>query len=603
MNIDNPGGSAPGALIYKGSIDCSGNPNFPAATQGDVYRISVSGKIGGAAGDNVLAGDDIICNTTAVAGTKAEVGTSWDIFYNGSAGEELSKTTANSSNFYVDVTTGSDTTGDGSYTNPFATVNKAISTIPDNVHHSCLVTLAAGTYTENINLSKLGGYGVVKFRGSKNYLTPSTKTASDGSNTTIVKPVADAAMTPSEYAGKFVIIYGGAGYVSSSSWDADKNWHLIIDNDETTLTLQYNSTAFSGTTQYRILESSTILTGASTAAFIVSPDCNSLSTVIEGMAFSDARGHLAAYSGQTYINGCTFTNSGAGTNGYAVYTGTNNTYNISPRGTLSMRACSISGKYTYAVQSQGNAYVYFDQCYFNGSDKASSAVGLKVVGCPDANMTNTRLKSFARAVNINYSNFQSITGAGNIIDDCDYDFYSEGLSYMSLVAATIPTITNITYGSVSKDYSRIDKSSTMGNGYALDSVNEATSKIYYSDVKNISGRYTPEIWRTAAVSSAAGTTNLFTVPAGRTCIVYGAIIRMTADSSSSGNLVGSIDNGASVIFSSQTFTALSLTTTFQILPAGNSAVAAAGETISLTIGTSHASGSSTLEVQLSYQLI
>lgn len=67
-----------GALNYKGAIDASTNPNYPAGTKGDYYKISVAGKIGGASGTPVSAGDAIICNTNAVTGNEATVGISWD---------------------------------------------------------------------------------------------------------------------------------------------------------------------------------------------------------------------------------------------------------------------------------------------------------------------------------------------------------------------------------------------------------------------------------------------------------------------------------------------------------------------------------------------
>lgn len=67
------------ALIYKGVIDASANPNYPAATQGWVYVISVAGKIGGASGTVVEAGDTVICNTTNAGGDQAAVGADFNI--------------------------------------------------------------------------------------------------------------------------------------------------------------------------------------------------------------------------------------------------------------------------------------------------------------------------------------------------------------------------------------------------------------------------------------------------------------------------------------------------------------------------------------------
>lgn len=69
------------ALIYKGAIDCSANPNYPAADAGHVYVVSVAGKIGGASGTVVVAGDVAICNTDGTAaGNQATVGSYWNVF-------------------------------------------------------------------------------------------------------------------------------------------------------------------------------------------------------------------------------------------------------------------------------------------------------------------------------------------------------------------------------------------------------------------------------------------------------------------------------------------------------------------------------------------
>jgi hypothetical protein len=68
-------------VLYKGTIDCSGNPNYPAADAGYMYIVSVAGKIGGASGTDVVAGDSMICNTDGTAaGNEATVGTKWNIF-------------------------------------------------------------------------------------------------------------------------------------------------------------------------------------------------------------------------------------------------------------------------------------------------------------------------------------------------------------------------------------------------------------------------------------------------------------------------------------------------------------------------------------------
>lgn len=72
--------SALDVMVFKGVIDCSANPNYPAADKGDTYRVSVAGKIGGGAGINVQVGDTLLCLTDgSSAGTHGAVGANWNI--------------------------------------------------------------------------------------------------------------------------------------------------------------------------------------------------------------------------------------------------------------------------------------------------------------------------------------------------------------------------------------------------------------------------------------------------------------------------------------------------------------------------------------------
>lgn len=68
-----------GLLDLKGSTNCSGNPNYPAASKGDSYVVSVAGKIGGASGKTVEAGDVYFATADNAGGTEAGVGTSWTV--------------------------------------------------------------------------------------------------------------------------------------------------------------------------------------------------------------------------------------------------------------------------------------------------------------------------------------------------------------------------------------------------------------------------------------------------------------------------------------------------------------------------------------------
>lgn len=72
--------AAQDAMVFKGVIDCSANPNYPAADRGWIYRVSVAGKIGGASGTVVEAGDFMFCLTDGTAsGNQATVGSAWSV--------------------------------------------------------------------------------------------------------------------------------------------------------------------------------------------------------------------------------------------------------------------------------------------------------------------------------------------------------------------------------------------------------------------------------------------------------------------------------------------------------------------------------------------
>lgn len=96
--------NAQDAMVFKGAIDCSANPNFPAANAGYVYKVSVAGKIGGASGTVVQAGDTLYCITDSSAGgTLASVGADWVVVQNNL--EAASTTVAG----YVELATAAET--------------------------------------------------------------------------------------------------------------------------------------------------------------------------------------------------------------------------------------------------------------------------------------------------------------------------------------------------------------------------------------------------------------------------------------------------------------------------------------------------------------
>lgn len=68
-----------GLLEFKGSTDAGAEPDYPAASKGDLYRVSVAGKIGGAAGVAVEVGDAYYALADNAGGDQATVGASWGV--------------------------------------------------------------------------------------------------------------------------------------------------------------------------------------------------------------------------------------------------------------------------------------------------------------------------------------------------------------------------------------------------------------------------------------------------------------------------------------------------------------------------------------------
>lgn len=99
------------AMVFKWVVDCSTNPDYPAADRWHVYKVSVAGKIGGWSWPNVEVGDTLLCITDSTAsGNHATVGserviiqvnidwavtwpassTSWNVAtYNGTSGKVI----------------------------------------------------------------------------------------------------------------------------------------------------------------------------------------------------------------------------------------------------------------------------------------------------------------------------------------------------------------------------------------------------------------------------------------------------------------------------------------------------------------------------------
>ncbi len=111
------------AMVFKGVIDCSANPNYPAADRGHTYKVSVAGKIGGASGTTVEIGDTLLCITDGTsAGTQAAVGANWNIVQANLVGAVTGPASSTSGNIATFNGTGGTVIQDGGKALPSGTI-------------------------------------------------------------------------------------------------------------------------------------------------------------------------------------------------------------------------------------------------------------------------------------------------------------------------------------------------------------------------------------------------------------------------------------------------------------------------------------------------
>lgn len=143
----------------QGVIDCSTNPDYPAATAvGEAYHVSVAGRIGGGAGELVEVGDMIVAVAINAGGDQATVGNDWivmqtniDVATETSAGKIRIATTAE-----VTAGTNDETAVTPSkmaaYVGALITAGKYAADVGDGSATTITVTHALGTEDVSVQL-------------------------------------------------------------------------------------------------------------------------------------------------------------------------------------------------------------------------------------------------------------------------------------------------------------------------------------------------------------------------------------------------------------------------------------------------------------------
>jgi hypothetical protein len=153
--------STANALVYKGTIDCSANPNYPASDAGHLYVVSVAGKIGGASGITVDVGDMIICNTDSTAsGDQATVGAYWNVIEKNIVGAVTGPASSTDNNVaFFDSTTGKVIKDSG--------LTLSGSNTGDQNDHGTLDGLSDDDHTQYVRTSQVTSPQIIGLTGSR----------------------------------------------------------------------------------------------------------------------------------------------------------------------------------------------------------------------------------------------------------------------------------------------------------------------------------------------------------------------------------------------------------------------------------------------------
>jgi hypothetical protein len=245
------------AMVFKGATDCSGNPNYPTATTGHTYKVSVAGKIGGASGVNVEVGDMFIC--TQDTGYVTAIGATTD----NTNGTLVDGTYTNGGAGYASTTSGSGSGATFNVTIASGTPTLVLNSIGKGYSASDTIVVAESTDFSDLNTGTLDSTVSTVGNGSGNQAT-------SGSYWVVIQSNIDGAVIgPASATDTAIALFNG------TSGKLIKNSLVTVDS---------SGSVSVPTGQAYEINSVDILTATGLASTVVSSSLTSVGTLSSGNA-------------------------------------------------------------------------------------------------------------------------------------------------------------------------------------------------------------------------------------------------------------------------------------------------------------------------------
>ena len=327
-------------------------------------------------------------------------------------GRRLSDILLTTKTYYVE-TTGSDTTGDGSVSKPFATIQKAVNVLPDHLTKDVTIYVGEGSFA-GATIQKTADYAVrLVIKGTGINVIESEMSVANSSREYL--QVTGKTWEIDEFKLNWVRATAGNGYLNL---DYSSNLYPIVSNTANTIRVAPRSIAYDQTTKFEIVSHLSVLSSAianysSPSLIVYVVDINALGTALVSVnANTNARGVRFVSTGASQVGfSCTGAGSvnqcsGEGSFTFLSFTSPEtvtvsqchsfeNTYAVtvnSPSGNLSVRGLFAEG-FTYGINASRGATVNVvgtnDPCYFEGGGTVYWAATNATINATDPKTTIT----------------------------------------------------------------------------------------------------------------------------------------------------------------------------------------------------------------------